>query len=410
MTDAHADLPRRQFLHLLAAAGAGSALALTSRAHPPTAAPGGSAPEAGDATVPVREFGKTGVKVSMLGLGGMFDIPSNQVVLRTALKHGVTYWDTADCYGGGKSEEGIGKFFERNPEERKRVFLVTKSDEKRDLDGITRLLNRSLERMKTDYVDLYFLHGIPKTDVLTPDVRAWADRMKKEGKIRFFGFSTHANMETCLTEAAKLGWIDGIMLTYNYRLMHTDGMRAAVAAAHGAGIGLTAMKTQGGGPVKTDSETELEMAGRLLQRGFTEGQAKLKAVWGEERIACVCSQMPNMSLLTANIAAALDRNALARAELDLLRLHDRETHAAYCAGCTRLCESAVGQAVPIGDVMRGLMYAGYGDDDQARTVFRALPETVRRVLTAADYSAAERCCPRNLPIGALMRTAAERLA
>ena len=51
----------------------------------------------------------------MLSLGGMFDIPSNQLLLKAALDWGVTYWDTADCYGGGKSETGIGQYFDRNP-------------------------------------------------------------------------------------------------------------------------------------------------------------------------------------------------------------------------------------------------------------------------------------------------------
>ena len=60
--------------------------------------------------VPTRPFGKTGVEVSILSLGGMFDIPSNQLVLKQALKWGVTYWDTADCYEDGRSETGVGKF------------------------------------------------------------------------------------------------------------------------------------------------------------------------------------------------------------------------------------------------------------------------------------------------------------
>jgi aryl-alcohol dehydrogenase-like predicted oxidoreductase len=117
----------------------------------------------------------------------MFDIPSNQLLLRQAVKWGVTYWDTADCYEGGRSERGVGKFFGKYPETRKKIFLVTKSDA-RDPGGMTRLLNRSLERMKTDYVDLYFVHGISSIDELDDDTRAWAKKAKAEVKIKFFGF------------------------------------------------------------------------------------------------------------------------------------------------------------------------------------------------------------------------------
>ena len=82
-------------------------------------------------------------------------------------------------------------------------------------------------------------------------------------------------MEACMLEGAKLGWIDGIMMAYNFRLMHTDRMKRAVEACVKAGIGLTAMKTQGGGSIKTDTDIELKMAGRFLLKGFTDAQAKL---------------------------------------------------------------------------------------------------------------------------------------
>ena len=199
--------------------------------------------------VPTRPFGKSGTPVSILSLGGMFDIANNHLMLKQALRWGVTYWDTADCYQRG-SEWGIGKFFKRFPQTRREVFLVTKSD-RRSPKGMSKLLERSLDRLQTDYIDLYFVHGISSIGELDDQTRLWAEKRKAEGKIRLFGFSTHSNMEDCLLEAAKLGWIDGIMMTYNFRLMHTDRMRRAVDECVAAGIGLTAMKTQGGGPVLT---------------------------------------------------------------------------------------------------------------------------------------------------------------
>ncbi len=76
--------------------------------------------------MPRRALGKTGVEVSILNLGGMFDTINNQLLLKQAMKWGVTYWDTAESYGNGLSEEGYGRFFARNPEARKDIFLVTK--------------------------------------------------------------------------------------------------------------------------------------------------------------------------------------------------------------------------------------------------------------------------------------------
>jgi predicted aldo/keto reductase-like oxidoreductase len=70
---------------------------------------------------------------------------------------------------------------------------------------MTRDLNESLERMKTDYVDLFFVHSIRHIDELDEDTKAWSKKTKAGGKIQFFGFSTHSNMEQCMLEAAELG-------------------------------------------------------------------------------------------------------------------------------------------------------------------------------------------------------------
>jgi predicted aldo/keto reductase-like oxidoreductase len=301
------------------------------------------------------------------------------------------------------------KLFSRQPDARKKIFLVSKSDA-RDPKRMTRLLDRSLDRMKTDYIDLYFVHGIYSIDELDSRTKAWAEKTKAAGKIRFFGFSTHSNMEECLLEGARLGWIDGIMMTYNYRLMHSDDMRRAVDACAKAGIGLTAMKTQGGGQVRTNSETELKLAGRFLEKGFTDGQAKLKAVWQNPHIASICSQMPNMTLLMSNVAAALDKTQLSSRDNELMQQYATETRSAYCTGCTDICESWVEGEAPIGDVMRYLMYCNsYDDYELASAGFKKIPQKIRTRLNGLDYSMAERKCPQGLPIAKLMREAKKKL-
>ena len=360
------------------------------------------------AVVPTRPFGKTGVQVSTLSLGGMFDIPSNQLVLRQALKWGVTYWDTADCYEGGRSERGIGSFFSKYPEARNKIFLVSKSDA-RDPSGMTHLLDRSLERMKTDYIDLYFVHGISSVDELNRSTRAWAQKAKAQGKIKFFGFSTHSNMEECLLEAAKLGWIDGIMMTYNYRIMHKTKMKEAVSACKEAGIGLTAMKTQGGWSFSSSSAAKL--VDNFIEKGFTDAQAKLKAVWTNPNIASICSQMPNLTILISNVAAAMDKTKLSAVDLRLLEQYAGETAANYCAGCSNICEEALAGAMPVATVMRYLMYfESYGDLYRARSLYGQLSSQVRTRIGSLDYSLAEKRCPQGMAIGKLMKRAEQLLA
>lgn len=362
-----------------------------------------------DAKVPTRPFGKSGIDVSILSLGGMFDISANQIMLKQALRWGVTYWDTADCYNRG-SEAGIGKYFARYPQERQKVFLVSKSDA-RDPDGISRLLDRSLERMHTTYIDLYFIHGVSSIDELNDQTRRWAAGAKAQKKIRLFGFSTHSNMEQLLFDAAKLDYIDGIMMTYNYRNMQTQKMSAAVDACVKAGIGLTAMKTQAERSwFNFDKEGQLgeELADRFMKKGLTQEQARLKAVWTDRRISSLCSQMTSMNLLKANVAAAVSPVTLSSTDMQLLQQYAQETSDQYCTGCGHICEAATGHRVPVSDIMRYHMYCqSYGRADWARAQFGTLSPTVRRRLRSMDFNTAEARCPQRMPIARLMRQALE---
>jgi aryl-alcohol dehydrogenase-like predicted oxidoreductase len=402
-------LTRRDFVKTvglagLAVAGTGATGAFAAPEPPAAAAPA--------ATTPKRKLGKTGVEVSSLALGGMFDTINNQLLLKKALKWGVTYWDTAESYGSGLSEEGLGRFFARHPEARKQIFLVTKVHHPKGSD-LTARLDKCLKRLQTDHVDLFFIHAITDIDDMKPAYKTWAAEMKKAGKFKFFGFSSHTNMEDCLLGAAKLDWIDAVMFTYNFRVMHSPKMQEAVNACAKAGIGLVAMKTLAGQPgaPKIASETKLEMAERFLKRGFTDKQAKLKVVWENPHIASLCSQMPNLTILSANVAAARDQTKLAREEFESLRRYALETKADYCAGCGQICQEAVGGAVPVNEVMRCLMYHQYyGEPELARQTFAGLPEEVRQRLAAVDYSRAEQACPQGLAIAQLMRQAMEILA
>jgi predicted aldo/keto reductase-like oxidoreductase len=401
MTQKHSSWTRRAFLKTACATGAASALTLKNF-------PVWSSDEA--VVVPTRPFGKTGIEVPVLGFGTSLHVTFSQLLLKQAVKWGVTYWDTANTYMGGNSEKAIGKYFAKFPEDRKKVFLVTKSHAW-TTKGLTRDLNLSLERMQTDYIDLYFAHGVRDADELDEKTKSWAQKAKAEGSIRFFGFSTHRNMEECMLGAAGLGWIDGIMMRYNFRLMHTDRMKQAVDACTKAGIGLTAMKTQGGGQVKTNTPTELELAGRFLQKGFTDAQAKLKAVWQNPQIASICSEMPNMTFLMSNVAAAVDKIELSAQDMQLLRKYARETRSDYCAGCSDICESAVASEVPIGDVMRYLMYArSYGNQKKASDRLKKIPLKIREQMIHLDYASAEQKCPRKMAIGRLIRTAIKELS
>jgi predicted aldo/keto reductase-like oxidoreductase len=414
MYDNKKKFTRRDFIRSAAAAGFGSALIPLSDM---TQAYAKSSKEMLEPTmVPTRPYGKTGVDVSILSLGGVLR-SSDLLVFKQAVKMGVTYWDTADSYGRGKNEKAIGKYFAKFPDDRKKVFLVTKAGTS-DPKKLTEKLNTSLQRMNTSYVDLYFIHYVKNVKKeLTEEVKTWAEKAKAQGKIRFFGFSAHKNMENSMLAAAKLGWIDGIMMSYNYRLMVKTEMKKAVDACVKAGIGLTAMKTQAAfsanfyASIGSETDDALKMTENFIKKGYTAEQAKLKVVWENPNIASICSAMPNMTILQANIAAALDRKSLSEGDKKRLEEYAQLTAPGYCAGCASICESAVDLDIPISDILRYSMYNhSYGDRKTAVRLFNGLPTTVKANILKADYSKAEKYCPHKIQIGKVLTKAYAELA
>ena len=410
MQDKENKMNRRSFLKTVGTAGIGSVLSGQNIFAEPNKPNVPAAKETSMPQVPRRMLGKTGVEVPIFSFGAMFNIMENQAHLPKTLQYGVGYWDTADCYAGGNSELGIGKFLKAHPDKRKDVFIVTKSDA-RDPDGIEKLLQQSLKRMETNYIDLYFLHGVKTGDELTDDVRKWVDGAKKRGLIRFFGFSTHKNMPECLNAAAKAGWIDSLMTSYNFRLMQDKQLNDAIEACHQKGIGLVAMKTQG---LKVDggmNDADKKLVEHFTQQGFTEGQAKIKAVLTDQRIASANVGCPKLTYLTLGIAAVLDKTKLTQADMEVFRQYAMASCNGYCAGCANICEEALLGAPYVSDIMRYMMYYNsYGDRQAARELFAMIPQQAKEKLLSLDYKAIEARCPQHLPIGRLVTEAMNKLA
>jgi predicted aldo/keto reductase-like oxidoreductase len=349
-----------------------------------------------------RKFGKTDVMVSMLSIGGMIDMKNSHMLLRKAIDFGVTYWDTANGYGNGTSEEGIGEFFKKNPGIREKLFLVTKASGAKSVEDIEAKLQLSLQRMNTKYIDLYYgVHGLSDPANLNDDLKNWAKSAKDRGLIKHFGFSTHSNMADCLSAAAELDWIDGIMTTYNFELLDDEKMQAAVDKCSKKGIGLIAMKTQAKGVDSSQVDSTLK---KFSEKGFTPEQAKMKIVWEDKRFCAICSQMPNFTILLSNVAAAMDKTKINPNEAIEIK-KDLQSNA-YCAGCEMICSEACPDMPYIRDVMRALMYSNaYGQSDVARETFNSIPAYARENIMSADYSIAQQKCPRNLPIANLVQQA-----
>jgi len=408
---------RRNFLKTVGILGIGSAIA-SVKAKADTNEPNTAQKieESKFPELPRRKLGKTGIELPVLANGLMFDVTENQTILRANIQHNVTYWDTAHSYAGGNSEIPIGAFLKKNPEIRQKLFIVTKASgvsggKDTVAEQLEQRLQESLKRMNTDYIDLYYgVHGCDNPDFqFTEQMQKWAEDAKKRKLIRFFGFSTHKNMEKCLMAASRLGWIDGIMTSYNVALMQRPEMQEAVQACHEAGVGLIAMKVLLG-VQKKQPEAEDKMVAHFLDKGYTREQALIKAVLEDKRITAACVRMENVTLLRSNVAAVLDKTKLTRQDRLVLNSYAQAVSTGYCAGCG-ICDRTLPDTPCVSDIMRYLMYHdSYGDRDGARELFAQIPAGVRNRLLAVDYSLAEALCPQRLPIAELVTEAVRKLA
>jgi predicted aldo/keto reductase-like oxidoreductase len=421
-------IDRRNFLKTVGAAGLGSILA-SAEAMGDANEPGAGDPNTPKEIqkpefllVPRRKLGKlternkdgkkVSIEVPILSFGTFRVDTESQILLRRMLQYGINFWDTAYNYQHGNSELGIGKFISRHPKLRKALFIASKASHTQTIEDVEHRLQTSLKRMKTDYIDLYYLHEVEERDRLNNELRDWAKDAKDRGLIRFFGFTVHRDMTECLNVGARLKWIDAILTLYNFRLMQDKKLNAAMDACHKAGIALIAMKIHGKGQVKDiETEGDKKLTQHFLKRGFTPGQAKLKVVLTDKRICSACIGMQNVRLLDSNVAAVLDKTKLTPKDIKLFKKVSQETCNGYCAGCARICGAAVADGPYVSEVMRYLMYYNsYGEQEVARELFAQIPQRARARLARADYRVAEARCPQHMPIGRLMAEAVSKLA
>ncbi|HWE39250.1 MAG TPA: aldo/keto reductase [Isosphaeraceae bacterium] len=391
---------RRRFLKTAAATGA--ALSATSGALA-VAAPD-------EKELPQIILGKTGAKVSRLGMGTSWDVAPGFV--QEMLKNGVRYIDTAEGYSRGQAEKQTGLALERSGL-RKEVYLVTKTNAYgvgRDPAEMRNHLDKSLERLRTDHVDSFYMHGMTGGNIPVlkdPAYKAAFEALKKAGKIRFAGLSCHdKRLPEVVEAAAECGWIDQIMIQYNYRTMDADVIRRAVDKASKANLGLVAMKTQGGAGSFQEQGPSPKFD-EFKGKGFNKYQAAIKAVFADERFQVVVSEMTNRDQFRDNTAAA--REPLTAKQARLLEEHRVRTAHLYCHGCGHLCETAA-KGVPVATVLRYLRYYEvYGKRQEARALYQALPPEAR-ALAEADLPAAQAACPHGLPVVDLITRADKALS
>jgi len=360
--------------------------------------------QASGSGIPTRAFGNTGQQVPILHLGTAQRLdPRYDKLMHRSYAAGVTWFDTALAYGRGSSHRAIANFLTQI-DDRKKLMLTSKSGAQR-VAGLRAGIDKALAELGTDYLDLYLMHAVDDPAMLDRQYLALGEELKTQGKTRFFGFSCHdGNVVELLNKAAETGGIDAILFRYNFRRYGDLALNRAIDACHRKGIAMLAMKTQGAVPKEIESVVEFR------SQNFTLGQAKLKSVWADERIASVCSEMDSVALVRENVAAARSEVSLTAEESHQLNQLAAFTAGYACNGCKHLCENAVARPIAIAAPLRYLMYHEcYGKTERARELYRELPATAR-AFSDTDLEQACRVCPQGIDIPGRLRRARELLA
>jgi len=397
------DLDRRAFLE--AGAGGVAAAALMSRtAAEAQETPKGSKPSA-SAILPKRALGRTGVEVTILNLGTWRSVGLDRI-LRFAWSNGVRYIDTAQSYG---SEPAIGRWLQANPEVRKQIFLATKDHPGRPGEMIDRL-DKRLAALQTDYVDLLFFHGLGSTQVDWPkskEMKEAVEAIKKTGKAKFVGFSTHdPRRAEQLQAAAEGGFIDVIMIQNNPWLAAEAPISRALDACHKRGIGLVSMKQIAG---QTDTKEMNRRLPELKEQGLSPYQALLHAIWSDERFSATCVSMRNTDQVRENAEAARKFKPMTKAQIERLRDACIAAGPTFCADCDGRCSKAAGTEAELGNLARLYTYhEHHGYRSEARRIYGDLSESARS-WDGADLAAAREACPNKLDFAKILPRADELL-
>ena len=381
-----------------------------------------------------RTLGSTGVDVSVLGFGcmrlpmidaaqekhsdlrpGTIDVEAATAMLHRAIDGGVNYVDTAWFYHGdaigqaGQSEPFVGEALSGGW--RDRVNLATKLPVAilKEADEMERLLEAQLERLRTDHLDFYLLHGL--TGESFDRVRGlgaleFLDRVRADGRVRFPAFSFHGQAPDFPRIIDAYDWAFG-QIQYNYMDVDYQAGHAGLRYAADRGVGVVVMEPVKGGKLAANLPAEAQGVFDRAAEKRTPAEWALRYVWNEPGVSMALSGMSTMQQVEDNLAAAGHglAGSLTAEELTLfdeVRVTVRARSRADCTGC-RYCQPCP-SGVEIPRVLASLNAAAMWDDpDQWMAGYT---QVKGGAALCSECGQCEEMCPQGLPIRDLMKEAA----
>lgn len=363
---------------------------------------------------------KDGVSLSRLGMGNMrlpivaddpaqpIDYPKAKAIIDAAIKAGVNYFDTAYIYHGGLSEVFTGKALAEYP--RDSYYVADKFNFQAQPDYVAQF-EEQLNRLRMDRIDFYLLHGIQDNfvdDILKSGCIEYFDKLKKQGKIRFLGFSFHASVDNLMKMLAAYDW-DFVQIQLNYYDWEYGNQRRLYEILAERGIPVMVMEPVHGGLL-----AKLNEKARSLLKG--EDPELSPAAWSMrwikslDGVQVVLSGMGDVEQLEDNARTFSERPDVNDHEREVLKQAAallRPEVALPCTGC-RYCAPNCPMELDIPNLL--IAYNDMKADAAWRLVnLLGLPEE-KRPSACVGCGACTAHCPQALPVPDAMREMAEAMA
>ena len=370
-----------------------------------------------------RTLGRTGIEVSALGFGCMrlptlgapdrIDTAAATRLLRDAIEMGVNYVDTAWFYHAtrfgqeGQSEPFVGNALSGGW--RDRVQLATKLPQQiiKTREDMDRFLTRQLERLQTDHIDFYLVHGLDGESwnrMRDLGVREFLDGARKQGLIRFPAFSFHGQVDDFPRIIDEYdSWAFG-QLQYNYMDTSYQAGYSGLRYAAQKDVGVVVMEPLKGGRLAKNLPAEMQAVFDNRPEGWSPAEWALRYVWNEPGVSLLLSGMNDPAQLQENVRVAdVARPGALTAEhlavYDAARAAMKARMKVDCSAC-RYCQPCP-QGVEIPELMAALNAASMWDvKDPWLTGYVRIggkPDA------CTECGQCEGICPQGLPIRKLLK-------